>query len=104
VIRSLSRVCLAVTVALALILCAVPSAHARPLQSSQPTLDAGTSWFAAAWGWLTNLWTRADPPAAPQQPTSAKGATLLSGSGIGGIIPLHGSCIDPMGLPIPCYL
>jgi hypothetical protein len=82
--RSIFRVVVVAVVVLSFILSVAPVAQAGPSSSRVPALaksDAG--WLEAAAAWLSRL-AGGDKPA----PAQMKGAT--------------GSCIDPMGLPMPC--
>jgi hypothetical protein len=84
--RSLFRVVVVAAVVLSFTLSLAPAAQAGSSSFHAPTLaNADGGWFAAAVAWLGRLtageWTK---PA----PVLVKRAT--------------GSCIDPMGQPMPC--
>lgn len=90
---SMSRTVVAVVVALTLVLLSVPAAHARPIESSGPSIESA-GWVDAAMSWLSNLLFR-DQPASPAQPQSSFEAAST-------FTPMSGSCIDPEGSPRPC--
>jgi hypothetical protein len=77
----------------------VPTADARPFDV--PSID-GATWLQAAWTWLGSLFAGGDD--AEMQSATAEGRiTTSSGTGGGGMVTMGaGSCIDPLGNPIPC--
>jgi hypothetical protein len=95
----MSRTAIVAVVAITLVLLSVPAVHARPIERSGPTMQAGSGWMDAALSWLNNL-LFGDQPTAQDQPRSAVDATF--GLVDGYYQPQSGSCIDPEGRPRPC--
>jgi hypothetical protein len=84
--RSFFRVAVVAVVVLSFILSIAPVAQAGPLSFRAPTLaNAGGGWLEVAVAWLSRLTAGERQKPAP---VLVKRAT--------------GSCIDPMGLPMPC--
>ena len=83
--RSFFRVVVAAVIVLSVTLSVVPVAQAGPSSSRTPALaHADGGWLEAAVAWLSRLTGERQKPA----PVLMKRAT--------------GSCIDPMGQPMPC--
>jgi hypothetical protein len=80
--RSIFRVVVVAAVVLSFTLSMVPAAQAGSFHT--PTLTNTGGWLGAAIAWLSRLSGEATKPA----PVQVKRAT--------------GSCIDPMGQPMPC--
>jgi hypothetical protein len=95
--RSMSRTAIVAVVAITLVLLSVPAVHARPIERSGPTVQAGSGWMDAALSWLSSL-LFGDQPTSQDQPRSAFDAGTVDGY----YQPLVGSCIDPEGRPRPC--
>lgn len=94
--RSMSRTAFVAVVAITLVLLSVPAVHARPIERSGPSIEAG-SWMNAALSWLSSL-LFGDQPASQDQPHS----TFDNGTGTIFDPYYHlnsGSCIDPEGNP-----
>src|SRR5262245_51122665 len=97
--RAFVRIFVVALVALALGLATVTPASAGPAQVRRPAPVVTAGWLAQAWavlqGWLTG---------APGRPVSAAKAdtVTLTKSPTGGVMPMTGACIDPMGHPVPC--
>jgi hypothetical protein len=99
--RSMSRTAIVAVVALTLVLLSVPAAHARPIERSGPSIEAGSGWIDAALSWLSSL-LPGSQPASSDRPSS--NVTAADGIPIGGLYrPMVGSCIDPEGRPKPCF-
>lgn len=94
--RSMSRTATVAVVAITLVLLSVPAVHARPIERSGPSIEAG-SWMGTALSWLTNLLFGDQPTAAQDQPRSTFDAT--TGTVADGYQLNSGSCIDPEGRP-----
>lgn len=94
--RSMSRTAFVAVVAITLVLLSVPAVHARPIERSGPSVEAG-SWMDAALSWLSSL-LFGDQPASQDQPRSSYDTLELTGYSQ----PLSGGCIDPEGRPRPC--
>ena len=90
--RFMSRVLIAVTVALALTTLSVPTASALPLDAGREVLRLDGSWFQAVLAWIAHLLPAGDHGAL-QQVRTASG----TGSDKTTIGPMTGSCIDPQG-------
>lgn len=97
--RAFARILVVTLVALALGLAAVTPASAGPAQVRRPAPVVTSGWLAQAWavlqGWLTGA------PGRPAGATKADTVTLSKWS-TGGVVPMTGACIDPMGRPVPC--
>jgi hypothetical protein len=97
----MSRTVLVAVVALTLVLLSVPAVHARPIERSGPSIEAGSGWIDAALAWLSSL-LPGSQPASSDRPSSTVAAE--TGIPVGGIYhPMVGSCIDPEGRPKPCF-
>jgi len=101
--RAFTRILVVTLVALALGLTAVAPANAGPAPVRRPVQGTTTtSWIGNAWAVLQGFLT-----GAPARPVSlAKSDTLVytpKYPGGGAVVPLNGSCIDPMGRPAPCH-
>jgi hypothetical protein len=81
--RSIFRVVVVAAVVLSFTLSIVPAAQAGSFHA--PTLTSSGGWLGAAIAWLSRLTAGEGSKPAP---VLMKRAT--------------GSCIDPMGLPVPC--
>jgi hypothetical protein len=96
----MSRSAVIAVVAFMLVLLSVPAVHARPIERSGPSIEAG-SWIDGALSWLSSLLFGDQPTAQTQTQPTLKSAT-------GNITfdtyyqPNSGSCIDPEGRPRPC--
>jgi hypothetical protein len=94
--RSMSRTAFVAVVAITLVLLSVPAVHARPIERSGPSVEAG-SWMNAALSWLSSL-LFGDQPASQDQTRSTFDAEAA-----GIVDPYYhlnsGSCIDPEGRP-----
>jgi hypothetical protein len=99
--RSMSRTAIVAVVAITLVLLSVPAVHARPIERSGPTVQAGSGWMDAALSWLNSL-LFGDQPASQDQPRSAFNVSISGLSLDGYSTPLSGGCIDPEGRPRPC--
>jgi hypothetical protein len=95
--RSMPRNAFVAVVALTLVLLSVPAVHARPIERSGPSIEAGSGWMDAALSWLNSL-LFGEQPASSDQPRSTFDALTLDGYQQ----PLSGGCIDPEGRPRPC--
>lgn len=87
------------TAVLATLFCAAPSAEAGSFRSL--SIDGEASWFQSAWTWVSEaLFGQQDSDAF----TSTTDKALIRGTGSGGTATntMTGSCIDPMGNPVPC--
>jgi hypothetical protein len=93
------RLVAAAVVALALGFAAVAPASAGPAQIQRPTAGVTTSWLANAWAVLQGYLT-----GAPTRPVStATSGTLSTSTGSSStLVPMTGSCIDPMGNRVTC--
>lgn len=85
--------------ALALGLAALSPAAALPQHTHLSTAAPAPPWIAVAWEALRDFLTgtpirseAASEETSPSSPPSSGGT----------VVPLVGSCIDPMGRPIPC--
>jgi hypothetical protein len=97
--RSMSRTAAVAVVALTLVLLSVPAVHARPIERSGPSIDAG-SWMDGALSWLSSL-LFGDQPTSQNQTRSTFDA--VTGITLDGYYqPNSGGCIDPEGRPRPC--
>lgn len=79
-------------------ICAIPTADARPLDVSlanSPTL------LQAAWSWLGNLLNAGDS-ADTRSSADIRGGDAKGARGPGMATMAAGSCIDPLGNPMPC--
>lgn len=90
--RSMSRTAIVTVVAVTLVLLSVPAVHARPIERSGPSIEAG-SWMDAALAWLSTL-VFGDQPASQDQPRSTFDALVDDYYQV-----QVGSCIDPEGSP-----
>ena len=96
--RSMSRTAVVAVVAFTLVLLCAPAVHARPIERSGPSIDAG-SWMDAALSWLSNLF--GDQPTQGQpQPTFDASKEASTRDDFNSV--QSGSCIDPEGRPRPC--
>jgi hypothetical protein len=95
----MSRNAIVAVVAITLVLLSVPAVHARPIERSGPSIQAGSGWMDAALSWLNSL-LFGDQPASQDQPRSAVDTSFSLVDGY--YQPLSGSCIDPEGRPRPC--
>ena len=94
--RSMSRTAFVAVVAITLVLLSVPAVHARPIERSGPSIEAG-SWMNTALTWLSSL-LFGDQPAAQDQTRSSFDAE--TGTTFDPYYHLNsGSCIDPEGRP-----
>lgn len=81
-------------------LCSISTAEAGSFRSI--ATDGGTSLFAQAWTWLSDLVSGTSPETPAYQTTTEK-AKISPTGGTGGMATNStGSCIDPMGNPVPC--
>lgn len=80
---SLSRVAGVAVLSLSLTLSLAPVAHARPQSTRATVVKAESSWLEGAAAWLAK-WVTGEKP----------GMAIVNGA--------TGSCIDPLGNPIPC--
>lgn len=88
------------TAVLVTLFCAAPSAEAGSFRNL--AIDGEASWFQTAWTWVSEaLFGQQDSDAFTA--TTDK-ATLKPAGGSGGMTThtMTGSCIDPMGNPVPC--
>lgn len=98
--RSMSRTAVVAVVAFTLVLLCAPAVHARPIERSGPSIDAG-SWMDAALSWLSNL-LFGEQPASQDRPQSTFDASKETSSSDDFNYVQSGSCIDPEGRPRPC--
>jgi hypothetical protein len=87
------------TAVLATLFCAAPSAEAGSFKSL--SIDGEASWFQTAWTWVSEaLFGQQDSDAF----TSTTDKATLRPAGSGGMTTntMTGSCIDPLGNPVPC--
>lgn len=98
--RSMSRTAVIAVVAFMLVLLSVPAVHARPIERSGPSIEAG-SWMDAALSWLGSLLFGHQPTAQDQTRSTLKSATGNT-TLVGYYQPNAGGCIDPEGRTRPC--
>ncbi len=93
--------CIFVTTAvLAMLLCAAPSAEAGTFRSI--SIDGEASWFQTAWTWVSEaLFGQQDSDAFTAATDKASVKPIGNGGGMT-TSTMTGSCIDPMGNPVPC--
>jgi hypothetical protein len=90
--HSMSRTAFVAVIALTLVLLSVPAVHARPIDRSGPSIEAG-GWVDAALSWLNSL-LFGDQPASQEPSHSAFDAVVDDYYHLN-----SGSCIDPEGRP-----
>lgn len=85
--------------ALASVILVVPAiVDAGPLSSPRPTLEAPESrWFESALEWMSRIFV-----GEAGSPTRRSVKPVGDGSSYNRAIGSTGSCIDPMGNPVPC--
>jgi hypothetical protein len=94
VMRSISRLVVAVAFILALTLSTVPAqAQPRDFGTSFATFDG--SWLEAAINWLDGLLGGGDSDSLQMLETGGK----IGSGGVGGVGTMSGSCLDPWGNP-----
>jgi hypothetical protein len=81
-------------------LCSISGAEAGSFRIT--AIDGEAGWFQQAWTWLSDLVLGADQEAPSIQAITAEGKIQPSGGTGGMATNSTGSCIDPMGNPIPC--
>jgi hypothetical protein len=93
--------CIFVTTAvLVTMLCAAPSAEAGSFRSL--SIDGESSWFQTALSWVSEaLFGQQDSDAFTAATDKAFVKPVGSGGGMS-TNTMTGSCIDPMGNPVPC--
>jgi hypothetical protein len=81
-------------------LCSISTAEAGSFRTV--AIDGGTSWFDQAWTWLSDLVLGTDQETLSFQAATGEGKITVSGGTGGMATNSTGSCIDPMGNPVPC--
>ena len=100
--RSFARLSLVVVIALALGLAAVSPAAAGELR--RPAATVTNHWLAGAWVWVQAA-LGASPIGQLRFPDGSVRESLPGGRGVDqgrSLLKNTGSCIDPLGRPVPC--
>lgn len=105
--RAIVRPLLAAVVAFAVTVCAVPTAEARPLETSG--VETGTSWLDTALAFFGTLLTGDEVGLVTlfmagngNSNGRGNGGTPTDVDGPGGTTQGTGACIDPNGMPTIC--
>lgn len=65
-------------------------------------IDGGSSWFEQTWTWLSDLVLGTDEETQAFQATTDQSKISPTGGTGGMATNSTGSCIDPLGNPVPC--
>jgi hypothetical protein len=92
---------LVTTAVVATLFCAAPSAEAGSFQNI--SIDGEASWFQTAWTWVSEaLFGQQDSDSFTSSTDKAFVKPIGGGDGGTTTNTMTGSCIDPLGNPVPC--
>lgn len=88
------------TAVVATLFCAVPSAEAGSFQNI--SIDGEASWFQTAWTWLSEALFGQQDSDSFTSSTNKNFIKPIGSDGGATTNMMTGSCIDPLGNPVPC--